>query len=403
MKKVKFILSVFLISFFISCDSDKKKAETEDHVKEHEHGGEDENEVTLSEGQIRAIGLEFGEVQMKELNNIIKANGFLKVPNQNKAQVTSLYSGKIKSIYVQPGDYIGKGQTIAVIENPNQVMVQEQYLNVTGQIQMTQTEVNRQKELYEGNAGALKNLQYAESQLRTLQTQRASLAKQLQMMGINPGSVSTKNLHSEMKIKSPISGVVAVVLADIGSYIDVSFPVAEIVDNSNLHLDLDVFEKDLPKIRKGQLIHFTMTNNPAKEYDAEIFSVGSTFEDQSKAVPVHARVKGDKMGLIDGMNVVALVSIGKNLVPAVPTGAVVNEGAEDFIFIHKTEKSGHMEEEHGYEFIFEKIPVARGTADIGFTQITPLKEIPENAKVVTKGAFFLLAKMNNTGEEGHAH
>jgi len=406
MQKFKYIIPVVVLSsFFISCDYKKESSLTENHEEGGEHGHEEgsETEVSLSEAQVKAIGLEFGKIEMKELKDVIKANGFLKVPNQNKAQVTSLYSGQIKSIRVQPGDYIGKGQTIAVIENPNQVMVQEQYLTVVGQIQMTQTEVKRQKELYEGNAGALKNLQYAESQLRTLQTQRASLAKQLQMMGINPGSVSAKNLNSSMIVKAPISGVMASVLVDIGAYVDVSFPVAEIVDNSNLHLDLDVFEKDLPNIKKGQTIHFTMTNNPAKEYDAEIFSIGSTFEDQSKAVPVHARVKGDKTGLIDGMNVVAIISIGNNLVSAVPSESVINIGAEDFIFIQKVEEHEHSEEAYEHEHTFEKIPVAKGTADIGFTQITPLKEIPKEAKIVTKGAFFILAKMNNTGEEGHSH
>jgi len=404
MKNLKYIAAVFLISsFFVSCESKKGNTQKEEPEEAHDHEEENQTEVSLTESQLKAIKLELGKLEMKELKDVIKANGFLKVPNQNKAQVTPLYSGQIKSIRVQPGDYIKKGQTIAVIENPNQVMVQEQYLNVVGQIQLTQTEVNRQQELYEGNAGALKNLQYAESQLRTLQTQRASLAKQLQMMGISPGSVSAKNLHSTMTVKAPISGVVGSVLVDIGSYVDVSFPVAEIVDNSSLHLDLDVFEKDLLKIRKGKLIHFTLTNNPAKEYDAEIFSVGSTFEDRSKAVPVHAKVRGDKSGLIDGMNVVALISIGENLVSAVPTDAIVNEGAEDFIFIQKTEEHGHSEEEHGHQFTFEKIPVAKGVTDVGFTQITTLKEIPENSKIVIKGAFFLLAKMNNTGEEGHAH
>lgn len=405
MKKLKYIIPAIIISsLLISCNANKEKVETEEHgEQEHVHNEENENEVTLSEAQVKAIKLEFGKIEMKELKDAIKANGFLKVPNQNKAQVTSLYSGQIKSIQVQPGDYVGKGQTIAVIENPNQIMIQEQYLTVIGQIQMTQTEVKRQKELYEGNAGALKNLQYAESQLRTLQTQRASLAKQLQMMGINPGSVSAKNLNSTMTVKAPISGVIATVLVDIGSYVDVSFPIVEMVDNSNLHLDLDVFEKDLPKIQKGQLIHFTMTNNPSKEYDAEIFSIGSTFEDQSKSVPVHARVKGEKTGLIDGMNVVAIISIGNNLVSAVPSDAVVNVGAEDFIFIQKIVPHEHSEEEHEHKYTFEKIPVVKGTSDIGFTQITALKSIPENAKIVTKGSFFILAKMNNTGEEGHAH
>lgn len=359
---------------------------------DHSHD-ENENQVSLTQKQMETIGVELGEIEQKELQNVIRANGLLKVPNQSKAQVTSLYSGQIKSISVRPGDLVRKGQTIAVIENPSQVLVQEQYLNVMSQIQMTQTEVNRQKELYEGSAGALKNLQYAESQLKTLQTQKASLSKQLQMMGINPSSVSNRNLSSSMSVKAPISGEIGAVLVDIGAYVDMASPIVNIVDNSSLHLDLGVFEKDLAQVKKGQLIHFTLTNNPVKEYDAQIFSIGTAFEDGSKSIPVHARVDGDKSGLIDGMNVVALISIGESLVPAIPTEAIVNVGAEDFIFI----VIGQEED----EFTFEKIPVVKGTTDVGYSQITPLIEIPDDSKIVTKGAFFVMSKLTNTGEDHH--
>lgn len=395
MKLAQYVgLSLLVLAFF-SCKQGSTESDSSKESEVHAHEEETGNEVSLSQAQMKAIGIELGSIEQKELQNVIKANGFLKVPNQSKAQVTSLYSGQIRTIYVRPGDYVSKGQSIASLENPDQVLVQEQYLSVVGQIQMAQTEVKRQKELYEGNAGALKNLQYAESQLRTLQTQKASLSKQLQMMGINPASISASKLRSSMTITAPISGVVGNVLVEIGTYVDLATPIAEIVDNSSLHLDLSIFEKDLPKVAKGQTIHFTLTNNPAKEYDAKIFSIGSTFEDGSKSVPVHANVLGDKIGLIDGMNAVAIISIGESLVPAVPTDAIVNVGAEDFIFI--------LEEEHDGEFHFLKIPVVKGTTDIGYSQITPLVEIPADAQVVTKGAFFIMAKLTNTGEEGHSH
>jgi cobalt-zinc-cadmium efflux system membrane fusion protein len=82
-----------------------------------------------------------------------------------------------------------------------------------------------------------------------------------------------------------LSGTVSNVFAKIGSYVDVSSPVAEIVDNSSLHLDLNVFEKDLPYLKVGQTIHFTLTNNPANEYDAQVYSIGTAFENESKTIP----------------------------------------------------------------------------------------------------------------------
>jgi hypothetical protein len=177
----------------------------------------------------------------------------------------------------------------------------------------------------------------------------------------------------------------------MGSYVAISTAVAEIVDNSQLHLDLYVYEKDLSKLKNNQLIHFTLTNNPGKEYDAQIYSLGSSFEGASKAVTVHAQVQGDKTGLIDGMSITAVISLEKATVKAVPTDAIVTYQGQDYIF-RQTQK--HSET----GLTFEKIPVAKGTTDVGYTEITLLKEIPSDARIVVKGAFFVLAKMTNTGE-----
>jgi multidrug efflux pump subunit AcrA (membrane-fusion protein) len=222
-------------------------------------------------------------------------------------------------------------------------------------------------------------------------------------MGINPARLSNGKLISVLAVTSPINGVVSNVTVKMGSYVDVTTVVAEIVDNSQLHLDLFVYEKDLPKLQNNQTIHFNITNNPGKEYDAQIFSLGSSFEGESKAVSVHAMVKGDKTGLIDGMNVTAIVSLDKTTVPAVPNEAIVRVDGQDYIFvlIEAAEKDSLKQDakKEEKEITFERIPVAKGTADIGYTEITLIKEIPKGAKIVTKGAFFVSAKMTNT--EGH--
>jgi RND family efflux transporter MFP subunit len=282
--------------------------------------------------------------------------------------------------------------------------LQEEYVAVNDRIELAGLEYNRQKELSAGNAGALKNFQSATTELKTLQTRRNTLTQQIRLMGIEPSQLNSGKLVSILSVKSPISGVVSSVAAQIGSYVDLTSPIAEIVDNSQLHLDLFVYEKDLPKIRNNQIIHFTLTNAPGKEYDARIFSLGSSFEGESKAVSVHAKVMGNKTGLIDGMNITAAVSLEKARVPAVPTDAVVNYQGQDYIFI-VADPHGHSKVQAGVDepgITFEKAPVAKGTTDVGYTEITLLKPIPKNAKVVVKEAFFVLAKMTNSGG-GHEH
>ena len=410
----KFLITViFFANLLLVTSCGNKTAETEKTVEVKPEGeAADEhanpNTATLTNEQIESIGVQLGVIEQKQLTAAVKANGVLKVPNQNKASVNSIYSGVIKSLLVQPGSYVSRGQTIATVANPEFIQAQSQYLSVNGKIAFAELEVKRQKELNEGNAGALKNLQSAETELRSLRTLRSTLAQQIQLMGINPARLSNGKLVSVLSVSSPISGVVSNVLVKMGSYIDVTTAVAEIVDNSQLHLDLFVYEKDLPKLKNNQVIHFTVTNNPGKEYDAQIFSLGSSFEGESKAVSIHAKVQGVKTGLIDGMNVTAIISLEQNTVPAVPNEAIVNVDGKDYIFVlidaeagklnsKDTLKSEKPATENGKTF--QRIPVAKGTTDIGYTEITLLREIPKDAKIVTKGAFFVSAKMTNFEEE----
>lgn len=99
----------------------------------------------------------------------------------------------------------------------------------------------------------------------------------------------------------------------------------------------------MAKLKEGQTIHFTLTNNPGKEYDADVYAISNTFEQNTKAIAIHAKVKGNKQGLIDGMSITALVSLENATLDAVPTDAIVSHEGQDYIFIVT---DAHTEEEH---------------------------------------------------------
>lgn len=398
----KYITLIFAVSVLLTgCKKESEATETKEATeveKPDEH--EDPNVAHFTEEQIKTVGIQMGSIESKELSNTIKVSGMLTVPNQNKAFVTPSYSGIVRSLYVQPGSYVSKGKVIATISNPDLIVMQQQLQQVNGQIRMAELEVTRAQQLYKGNAAPLKKFQQAQTDLATLRSQRSGLQKQLGSIGAAQG------YSSSLAVRAPISGTVSKVIAQIGSNVDMASPIAEIVSNAALHLDIYVYEKDLGKVQPGQTIHFTLTNSPGKEYDAKITSIGTAFEGESKTVPVHAQVIGDRVGLIDGMNVTAVISLDNQTAASVPTDAIVNDKGQDFIFImqNKDDKEGDnkktVEEK---EISFEKIPVAKGVTDLGYTQITPLKPIDPNAKIVTKNAFFILAKLNNKGQEGHGH
>lgn len=420
MKRI--IKSLFLTAIFFtlisvySCNKEHKEGDGHDHGSPTEKKADDHSEettVTLTDEQIKTVGVVIGSIEQKQLSATMKANGTLRVPNNNKANATSLFGGIIKTLNVEIGDYVKKGQVIATVSNPEFIQLQEEYLSINSRIEFAEQEVARQNELNQGNAGAKKNLQSATSELKSLRTRRSSLKQQIQLMGINPSSLSNSNLKSSLVVTSPISGNVSDVFAKIGSYTDVSSPIAEIVENSALHLDLQVFEKDVPLIKVGQKINFVVTNNPDKTYTAEVFNIGSSFNGESKTIAVHSKVIGEKTGLIDGMNITGIVDLNGVLSPAVPNEAIVNADGKYYIFLvkEKEEKPHKHKEgdshEHDHEApskgtAFEKVEVLKGSTQLGYTAIKPLNEIPRDTHVVVKGAFFVNAKLTNAGD-GHAH
>lgn len=426
---------IMLCMSIISCGNKSSKA-----ADEHEHGEEahvegEQTIASLTAEQIKSVGIQLGEIANKNLTSNIKANGFLRVPNNNRANASSLYAGLVKTLNVQLGDYVRKGQVIANLQNPQFVQLQEDYLNSVNELQLAELELERQKELNAGNAGTKRNLQNASSQVNILRTKRASLQQQLQLLGVNPHQLSAGNLRSNIVVVSPISGVVSNVFVKIGTYVDVSTALLEVVDNNLLHLDLQVFERVLPKIKIGQSITFNLTNNPEKTYSAKVSRIGASFENDSKSVAVHCLVIGDKNGLIDGMNITGTISLSDVSTAAVPNEAIVESKGKYFIFAqtdkeaeaeledhdheghshgtetaaeHDHEHEGEHQHEEGHEHTeanasinFEKIEVIKGVSNQGYTAITPVQEIPKGSKIVVKGAFFINAKL--TGTVGHSH
>lgn len=427
------LLAIGLLVSLGSCGAkDGKESAEKEEAHGHEHGASEPTTVaSLTQEQIKEVGIAFGSIEQKALTATIKANGILRVPNNNRSNVTPLYGGSIRTLNVQLGDQVRKGQVIATIVNPQFIQLQEDYLNTVNEILLAEQELQRQQELNAGNAGIKRNLQSASSNLNILKTKRASLAQQLNVLGISAAKISAGNLRSVIAVVSPINGVVSNVFLKLGSYVDVSSPIVEIVDNSMIHLDLQVFEKDLPHLKIGQDISFTTVNNPDQTYVAKISKLGASFENDSKSIAVHCVVTGDKTDLIDGMNTTGIISMSDVTTPAVPEDAIVEANGKYYIFIEtdkKAEEDGEHEHAHeneqGHEhaegeaehdhskgeahdhahehgITFEKIEVIKGVSNMGYTGITPVQELSPDVKVVIKGAFFINAKMS--GAVGHSH
>ncbi len=206
-------------------------------------------------------------------------------------------------------------------------------------------------------------------------------------------------------IKAPISGYVTAVNTKIGSSVSSNTVIFSIINNAVMHVDILVYEKDLFKVAVGQQVRFVLTNQGNAEIKGKIFLVGKAFENETKAVAVHADIDNKDARLISGMYVNALIDIGAAEVNTLPQEAVLKADGKEYIFISQDEKNeptNTTETQNDEGVHFKRIEVKTGVMQFGSVQITPMQEIPKQAKIVIKGAYYLQSAMANS-EEGGEH
>lgn len=380
--------SCFLLLF--SCND--KKAEETHEVKKSE------TVVVLTAAQFKTIGIETGSIERKNLNTVIKANGYTTVPPQNRANISTLMGGVVKDIYALEGTFVSKGKTLATIQNLEVTEMQEDYNSAIANMEYLQLEYDRQKTLSDENVNPRKTFQEVKSKL-AVETARAQAAKnKLQAL-----KVSLSGNTSLIPIVSPISGYVGKIGITQGAFAETGMTLFEVVDNSQMHLDLNVFEKDLGKISVDQEVDFVLTNQSNKSIKGKIFGINKSFSNESKTVAVHARINpSDAKDLISGMYVAANINITNKTVQALPKEAVVRNGDKYYVYIQEEHSKLAEGEEQGHnEVHFKAIEVVPGTTDLGYTEIKWVEEIPADAKIVIKGAYYLLSTSKGGGEHDH--
>ena len=403
-------LALFIL-VLSACGSDSKPTEANTEGVEHE---EHEGMLELTAEQINAVGIEMGSIEQKNLTEVVKSSGQLAVPPQNAAQINVLSGGIIRRINVIEGQRVSKGQVLVTIENQELIRLQQEYLTAKGGFTYIEAEYNRQQQLKAANAGTGKAQQLAEANYNAERSKITALGRQLQQYGISPEKVASGNITMQVPVKAPINGTIGKISAQTGSYAQPGVAIMDIVDNSKIHADLVVFEKDLSKIKVGQKVDFQLTNQKNEQIEGEIYGINKSFENDSKGVVVHAVIKKPGANLIPGMYVTGLIGVGIALSDAVPLDAVIRSEGRSFIFVvDETEEKAHVDvdgdthenakndDKEKKMTHFKKAEVATGVSELGYIQITLLEKLPADVKIVTKGAFYLQSKSSGPSEHSH--
>ena len=345
----------------------------------------DENIVTLTDAQLKNAGIQTGKLEQQSISSILKVNGKIDVPPQNMVSISVPLGGYLKSTKLLPGMYVSRGQVIAVMEDQQYIQLQQDYLTAKAQFSYNESEYNRQKELNQSKATSDKMYEQAKATWQTQSILIKSLEEKLKLIGVNPNSIGANNISRSINIYSPINGFVSAVNVNIGKYANPSDVLFELINPTDIHLALTVFEKDLDKLFIGQKLLAYTNSQPGKKYPCEIILISKNFSDERSA-EVHCHFEQYDKTLLPGMFMNADIEVKSVNASALPDDAIVRFENKQYAFITKGNNQ------------FEMVEIKTGNSENGFTEIIVDEKLITETFVL-KGAYNLLMKMKNTADE----
>ncbi len=386
-----FIALLLLNGLLLGCGSGDQKADTTTQKEaKPDSAAAGPVRVSLTQAQYTVAAITLGQYTLRTLSTTLKLNGVIDVPAQNLVSVSVPYGGYIRQIRLEPGMRVRKGQTLVVLENPEYIQLQQDYLDTKAKLDFADLEFARQQELSHDNVNALKVFQRIRADRQSLQAQLAGMSQRLAILRISPATLTAGKLTRLITVPSPITGFVTNVPVNNGRFLNPADVLVEITDVSDIHVRLNVFEKDISRIRTGQTIRFGLGGDASLAHRGAIFLIGKSIA-ADRTISVLAHPDGRAEDFIPGGYVSAEVNVKTQ---PLPETAVVSYGGKSLIYVLEGKRGNPV------VYQFRQVVVTPGVRENGYVAITLPPDVnPQRTPIVVGGVYSLLSKLNNSEEE----
>jgi cobalt-zinc-cadmium efflux system membrane fusion protein len=372
---------IFLISLLIISCTPSEKEEAAINADEKTPVVLASDKVQLNQEQIDLAEIEIGQISHQIMSDFVECSGTITLPPQHIMTITPPMAGFVERVNFLPGNFVRKGSLLAVLSHQDYISLQQNYLETASSFGFAEQEYERQKTLAEGNAAARKKLEETTAQYQTLKAQLMGLAARLRYIGINPENLAEQGISSSISIYAPADAYVTEVKANPGKFVSEQDELYELIDKTHLHLDLNVFEKDISKIEEGQKVFFSLNENRQRIYEGEVLLVGQKLEPESRAFSVHVDLSEPEPAFRPGMYTQARIFLHSDSVAAVPEAALIQENNHQYLFVKQ-----------GDDFVRKEVKTGASVNEM-VEILNP--ETIEEYPLVIKGAYYLEAALED--------
>jgi membrane fusion protein, heavy metal efflux system len=382
-------LTVLGISFLAACgrnDTPAKEKAGSAEVKGKADKGESESgTVTLSAEKQKMAGLEIISLSPETVSTPLAATAVIELNADRVSKVSSRVAGKIIRLMVSQGQRVKAGQPLAYADTAELDQAYSEYLKAKGKQELAEKTLRREEILFEKKVCPEKDVLKARQELGEVEADLTLSKEKFRLLGINIAQIEQQkangwNGHPLIPISSTIGGVVIEKAVTQGEVISPDKMLFTVADLTTLWLQIDLYEKDLARIKTGMDVRLSVASLPDKSFKGRISYIGDLLDEKTRTIK--ARVTVDNSGSLLKPGMFATVEIQtavgeKKLM--VPEGAVFIDGPAYYVFVRTAADK------------FSKKEIKIGKTMDKKAEI--LEGLKEGEPVVTQGAFALKSEL----------
>lgn len=367
---------------------DGKDEQHDDHAKESkEDQHSEEGEVELTAQQMVEHGLKVETVTQGEVNSFVTLPGKLVVNTDQQAHISPNFSGHVEQVNVALGQYVERGQTLAVLSVPELIDQQASLSIAQSSLRLAQQEYQREQQLWSQGISAKQDLQRAENAYRQAQITVQSQQARLHALG-------STGQNGRFVIRAPISGMISQKDIVVGENVQLADQLFVIENLKDLWLEFNLPNTSNIQLQTGQILNFKI-NGSDQDYQAKVQTLNSQADVQTGRLQVRAKVTTQADALRP--NVLVNVSVSDDQAKTalrVQKKALQQVEGKPVVFVIESEEKGQV------HLKAQQIEVGVSSQDGQWLEV--ISGLTEGQKYIADGSFLLKSELEKD-EAGHEH
>jgi cobalt-zinc-cadmium efflux system membrane fusion protein len=275
---------------------------------------------------------------------VIDTTGKVQFNEESLVRVHAPATGRVLEVLARPGDVVEPGARLFVIDSADLGAAKADYAKAVADVERSAAAARLSRELFEARAVAQKELREAENDARKAVAERERAASRLLTLGVGQAQFSEIAARADatttIVVRAPRGGVVVernVAAGQVVAYGQSDTPVNlfVIADLGTMWVVADVYEPDVPRLKRDQPMVATLRCCPGERYEGRVSYISDTVDKETRTVKVRSIVVNRGRTLKAEMFVNVAIATGATRALTIPQSAVHREGSSTYVLVVK--------------------------------------------------------------------